>query len=185
MSSFSTDCMHPEEECASEACTPLESVRNCMIENRAQLINVALRITYSREAAEDIIQDVYLSLCTAGEQFKGLSSPKTYAYRMVINRSIDYIRKIKRSRSLLENVFISNRDKPVSGDSFETKELVAKMFNKIPDQFRVPLILAELKDMSYEEIADTLLIPVNTIKTRIFRGREKLRKVYEKLEIIP
>jgi RNA polymerase sigma-70 factor (ECF subfamily) len=185
MSSLGAVCIQPEEELANVACTPLESVRNCMIENRAQLINVALRITYDRDAAEDIIQDVFLSLCAAGEQFKGLSSPKTYAYRIVVNRSIDYIRKTKRSRSLLENVFIGNRNKPVSGDSFETKELVAKIFNKIPDQFKVPLILAEIKEMSYEEIAATLSLPVNTIKTRIFRGREKLRKAYEKLEIIP
>jgi RNA polymerase sigma-70 factor, ECF subfamily len=185
MSSLDAVCIHPEKECASEACTPLESVRNSMIENRAQLINVALRITYDREAAEDIIQDVFLSLCTSGEQFRGLSSPKTYAYRIVVNRSIDYIRKIKRSRSLLESVFISNHNKPVSGDSFETKELVAKIFNKIPDQFKVPLILAEIKEMSYDEIADTLSLPVNTIKTRIFRGREKLRRAYEKLEVIP
>jgi RNA polymerase sigma-70 factor (ECF subfamily) len=170
MSNSGAVCMYPEDECTNDPCTPLESVRNCMIENRAQLINVALRITYDREAAEDIIQDVYLSLCTAGEQFKGLSSPKTYAYRIVVNRSIDYIRKTKRSRSLLEGVLISNRSKTVSGDSFETKELAAKIFNKIPDQFRIP---------------DTLSLPVNTIKTRIFRGREKLRKAYEKLEIIP
>lgn len=185
MSSVSADCVDPVEECTSDACTPLESVRNSIIENRTQLINVALRITYDREAAEDIIQDVFLSLCTAGEQFKGLSSPKTYAYRIVVNRSIDYIRKIKRSRSLLEHVFIVNRNKPVSGDTFETKELVAKIFNKIPDQFKVPLILAEIKEMSYDEIAATLSLPVNTIKTRIFRGREKLRKAYEKLEILP
>jgi RNA polymerase sigma-70 factor (ECF subfamily) len=184
MSSSDAACIQQGEVCPDEQHTPLESVRNCMIENRAQLINVALRITYDRESAEDIVQDVYLSLCTAGEQFKGLSSPKTYAYRIVVNRSIDYIRKIKRSRSLLESVFISNRNKTVPGDSFETKELAAKIFNKIPDQFRIPLILAEIKEMSYEEIADTLSLPVNTIKTRIFRGREKLRKAYEKLEII-
>lgn len=185
MSSSGAVCTLPEEAGMEMQSTPLESVRNSLIENRAQLINVAFRITYDKDAAEDIIQDVYLSLCTAGEQFKGLSSPKTYAFRIVVNRSIDYIRKIKRTRSLLENVFTSSRKKPVTSDSFEIKELVAKIFNKIPDQFKVPLILAEIKEMSYDEIADTLSLPVNTIKTRIFRGREKLRKAYEKLEVIP
>jgi RNA polymerase sigma-70 factor (ECF subfamily) len=74
--------------------------------------------------------------------------------------------------------------KPTPHDPFETKELAAKIFIKIPDKFRIPLILAEIKEMSYDEIAEALSLPVNTIKTRIFRCREKLRVAYEKLEIL-
>ncbi|MBN1600435.1 MAG: RNA polymerase sigma factor [Chitinispirillaceae bacterium] len=182
--SENASCIIPKDA-ADLSESPLQRIRTCMIENRAELISVAFRITFDKDAAEDIIQDISLSLCSSSEQFKGLSSPKTYIYRIVINRSIDYLRKIKRSRSLLNNIFFYQQPESSHGDLLETKDLASKVFMKIPEKFRVPLILAEIKELSYEEIAKTLSLPVNTIKTRIFRCREKLRIAYEKLEILP
>jgi RNA polymerase sigma-70 factor (ECF subfamily) len=180
----SSSSMEPIFKKGDKSKIAIESVRISMIENRAQLINTAYHIIYDKETAEDIIQDIFLSLYSSGEQFKGLSSPKTYAYRIVINRCIDHLRKVKRSHSLLKNLLITEQMKPAPHDPFETKELAAKIFMKIQDKFRIPLILAEIKEMSYDEIAEVLSLPVNTIKTRIFRCREKLRIAYEKLEIL-
>jgi RNA polymerase sigma-70 factor (ECF subfamily) len=185
MNTENAACVMTNQETADVSASPLQRIRISMIENRAKLINVAFYITYDKDAAEDIIQDIFLSLCSSGEQFKGLSSPKTYVYRIVVNRSIDYLRKTKRSQSLLQNIFINQQSQSFYRDPLEIKDLAAKVFMKIPDKFRIPLVLAEIKEMSYEEIAEALSLPVNTIKTRIFRCREKLRIAYEKLEIVP
>ena len=71
---------------------------------------------------------------------------------------------------------------PVSptGDDSDKTELVRMVLGKIPATFRIPLLLADVDGMSYEEIAATLEISLNTVRTRIFRCREKLRKSFKK-----
>ena len=117
------------------------------------------------------------------DQFKGNASPKTYLYRIVINRSIDHVRRIKRSKNVLEFIFRERCELSSGGDNYEIKELMKKLFASIPPSFKVPLILAEVEGMTYEEIADMLKLSLNTVRTRIFRCREKLRKELEKLGI--
>jgi RNA polymerase sigma-70 factor (ECF subfamily) len=66
-------------------------------------------------------------------------------------------------------------------DEIDRKELVRKLLCKVPDEFRIPLVLAEVDGMSYAEIAETLHISLNTVRTRIFRAREKFRKELKRM----
>jgi RNA polymerase sigma-70 factor, ECF subfamily len=133
-------------------------------------------------AAQDIVQETYLDFLQSGGAFKGLSALKTYFYRVVINKSIDVKRRQGR--------WLKIRD-TLTGDDFfpgnmtadedaEKKELVRAMLGKVPDSFRIPLLLADIDGLSYEEIAETLEISLNTVRSRIFRCREKLRKAFKK-----
>lgn len=147
------------------------------------LVNVALRITKDKMAAEDVVQDVFLSLVKTSVQFQGAASPRTYLYRIVINRSIDYARRIKRTDSLFDHLSHEQENSNERTDYIEVKELAARLLSAIPDEFRMPLMLAEIDQMSYEEIGDVLNISLNTVRTRIFRARERLRREYQKLGI--
>ncbi len=160
----------------------MNELNDSITEYRTSLINVAYRITNDSELAKDVVQDACLSIIETTDQFRGTASFKTYLYRIVINKSIDSVRKIKRSHTLLEIIFRENFMSVSGNDQYEIKDLTRRLFASIPYIFRVPLILAEVEGMTYEEIAEVLKLSVNTVRTRIFRCREKLRKEFEKLE---
>ncbi len=149
---------------------------------RQDLVNVAYRILYDIEAARDIVQDSYIAAIEWTGTFSGKSSPKTWLYRIVINKSIDARRRSQRRLGLLERYF---REEVSYGhrnpaDSADDRDLLRRMLDKMPDAQRIPLLLCDVDGLSYEEIADTLQISLNTVRTRIFRCREKLRKEFQK-----
>lgn len=150
-------------------------------EYEPDLIRAAYRITFDMAAAQDIVQETYLDFLQSDGAFKGLSALKTYFYRVVINKSIDMKRRQGR--------WLKIRDTLTRDDLFPTmtdeedakkKDLVHAMLGKVPDSFRIPLLLADIDGLSYEEIAETLGISLNTVRSRIFRCREKLRKAFKK-----
>ena len=152
----------------------------------AVLISVAYRITNDKDSAKYIVQDAYLKVLESNNEFKGASSLKTYLYRIVINKCIDAKRRRARWSSLVD--LFTKENIQSSQDAFEKAEdkaLIRKLLNAVPQKFRVPLILAEVEGMSYAEIADILKLSLNTIRTRIFRCRRKLRKDLEKAGYLP
>jgi RNA polymerase sigma-70 factor, ECF subfamily len=146
------------------------------------LIAIAYRITGDMESAKDAVQEAYVAALMPDNTFGGFSSIKTYLYRIVINKSIDAKRHWKRRLSLLFSLHAEPSETESNLlDDIDRNELVRKLLSKIPDEFRIPLVLAEVDGMSYLEIAESLHISLNTVRTRIFRAREKLRKEFKKM----
>lgn len=150
---------------------------------RQALVAVAFRITGDIEMSRDIVQDVFASLLAApNDSFRGRSSLKTYLYRIVINRGIDARRRRVRWFGVLERMSREEtlwREATPDANSPENRLLRASLA-KMPDKFRIPFLLAESDGMSYNEIADIMKCGINTVRTRIFRCREKLRQEFEK-----
>jgi RNA polymerase sigma-70 factor (ECF subfamily) len=147
---------------------------------RDALLRVAFRITGEIESSRDAVQDVFAQFLEKSEDFSGTSSLKTYLYRMVINRCIDMRRKRVRFGKIL-NAFSMLYPKGFDpAEARDTQDFVRFLLDRLPDVYRVPLVLAEIDGMSYEEIAVTIGITASAVRTRIFRGREKLRKEGEK-----
>jgi RNA polymerase sigma-70 factor (ECF subfamily) len=146
-------------------------------------LGVAFRITNDVECAEDIVQDACVAALEKTSEFRALSSLKTYLYRIVINKSID----ARRRRILWWNLLETRRDElsdtlhggreSANADMLESVRIA---IDRIPNRFTIPFLLAEVDGMSYEEIADVLQVTLNTVRTRIFRCREKLRKQLKK-----
>jgi RNA polymerase sigma-70 factor (ECF subfamily) len=155
---------------------------------QAALVGVAYRITNDVECAKDIVQDTYVAALERTDGFLGLSSLKTYLYRIVINKSIDARRRRGRWQGLLDARSVEiyhafhNNAEDVNTDAIE---FVRTALDKIPETFRIPLVLAEVEGLSYEEIADALQVSLNTVRTRIYRCREKLRKELAKTGRLP
>ena len=150
---------------------------------QAALVGVAYRITNDVECARDIVQDTYVTALEKTGEFRALSSLKTYLYRIVINKSIDARRRRVRWLGMLDakSVELANSLHPGEDDAdMGAIEFVRTALDKIPETFRIPFLLSEVDGMSYEEIAETLRISLNTVRSRIFRCREKVRKKISK-----
>lgn len=149
---------------------------------------VALRICANREDAQDCLQETMLRIYRSIASFKGQSSFATWVYRITMNTCLDEIRRRKNKHnasldSLLETGW-SPKDESGSPEKHaidrETRKCVSNAIQELPEDMRAAIILRDIQGLTYEEIAQTLDINVGTIKSRISRGREKLREKLKK-----
>lgn len=139
---------------------------------------------------EDIAQTVFIKIFYSLNKFKFESSFSTWMYRIVINESINFAKKRKtKIVSLHENFSDDNDEQKVidfikSDDNTEQKaieremqKLVQNTLVKLKDNYKIILTLRDIENFSYEEIAQMLNIPVDTVKIRLFRARKKMREL--------
>jgi RNA polymerase sigma-70 factor (ECF subfamily) len=142
------------------------------------LHSVVFRITKDNEETKDIVQDVFISYYKNMNKFRNDSNLSTYLYRIAVNKSIDFVRKQKREKTeLLGEDFSNNLNSKNEIDNLEIKIVVERALDKLPLSYRVPVMLLEYENKNYEEISKFLNLPLNTVKTRISRAREKLLKI--------
>jgi len=131
--------------------------------------NVALRMLGNTMDAEDVLQDVFIKLQHKLSTFKGDSSIKTFLYRMVINQSIDHIRRRGSQTSRAER---STRESHQSVN--DSSLLLDSLLEKIPAEQRAAILLYEICGFSQKEVASILNISQGTVKSRISRGITKM-----------
>ncbi len=159
-------------------------------ERKRDLYNAAMRMTRSREDAEDLAQETLAKAYAAFRQFRPGTNFKAWVYRVLVNTYINNYRRQRRAppmRSWEEMAVDGDadyaREDPSRLNSPEEAVLarlpdeeVQPALEALPDEFRIAVILSDVDDFSYKEIADTLDIPLGTVRSRIFRGRRLLRK---------
>ena len=142
--------------------------------------NVALRVVNDAGAAEEVAQDVFLTVYRKLKTFAFKSSFKTWIYRIAVNRAINHAKK--RSKEAERSVaFDDTMERRLAVDPMNEhidqahrEKVVSSLLAALnPDQ-RVCLVLRDLEGLSYEEIADTLETNINTVRSRLKRGRERL-----------
>jgi len=139
--------------------------------------------------AEDISQEVFVKVYLAIGGFRGLSSFKTWLRKLTVNTCIDKIRlKAKTSDkkvsldSMIEDgkeilLYEFNQNVEKFFQDKETLKDVLKIIVNLDESYRIPLILRDLQDYSYIEIAEILKKPVGTIKTNIHRARKIIKDI--------
>lgn len=165
------------------------------IEFRNLVYNLSLRMLGNHEDALDLSQEVFLTIHRKLHTFKGNSSLKTWIYRITINKASNRIRwwrvrckkdtmsfqALNHSSLQLLNLKQSRQtetpEQKCAGN--ETKEIYHRCLQKLPFKYRVILVMRDLDDMTYEEIAASLNVSLGTVKSRIARGRERLRELVE------
>lgn len=154
-----------------------------------QIINLCHRLTNEREAAEDLAQEVFLKAFRAIGSFREDASFYTWLYRIAVNVCLTYRSSTARK---VAGSAVRESDREEGGAPLEfgaseqtpekkvlQKELgteIRKALEGLPDDFRSPLLLREIDGLSYDEIGEILNLPAGTVKSRIFRGREELKK---------
>ena len=156
-----------------------------MEKHESKMYAVALRMCKNREDAQDCLQDAMIRIYKALPTFKGQSSFSTWAYRITMNTCLDDLRrkKVRQASSLdqmLEVGWAPVDDNNTAERHFENSELkrnLSRAIQTLPEEMRAAVVLRDVQGFSYEEIANMLSTNVGTVKSRISRGREKLREI--------
>ncbi len=150
--------------------------------HRDRLWSVALRTTSDPEEASDALQDALISAFRRADQFRGDSAVTTWLHRIVVNASLDRLRRKAVRRTLPlpddnENTPGATVADPLDAiDRRETQIVVTAALAELPPDQREAVLLVDVEGWSVEEAAAMLGCPAGTVKSRCFRGRAKLAK---------
>lgn len=144
------------------------------------LTNYLTHLVRSRERAEDVAQDAFVRLYRHAAQYKEQERLGPYLFRIATNLVVTEARRQKRWSLLLPRLHASTKqsappaDAPVLAD--EIQRQVTEALERLPVKYRAPLVLFEIEEWSYEAIANALEIRSGTVKSRISRARELMRR---------
>ena len=142
------------------------------------IIRIAFTYLKQKELAEDVAQDVFIKCYEKMDSFRNDSSYKTWLIRITVNRCKDVL-KSWHYKNLFLTGFFKNNHQTVSTIDHHEDELISLHVLKLPIKHREVIILFYYQDLSIEEISDLLEINSNTVKTRLHRGRQKLKESLE------
>jgi len=140
---------------------------------------VAYRMCGNSEDARDVSQEVFISAFRALPRFRVDAPLSVWFYRSTVNASINLLRKRRPSSSLDEaqaDVPDDHRSPDDLALAASLGEAVREAIEELPDEYRAAVILRDLEDLDYAEIADVLEVPIGTVRSRIHRGRALLAK---------
>ena len=150
--------------------------------HRDRLWSVALRTTSDPEEASDALQDALISAFRRADQFRGDSAVTTWLHRIVVNASLDRLRRraVRYAQPLPDDDDSRPRatvaDPLDAIDRRETQLVVTAALAELPVDQREAVLLVDVEGWSVDEAAVMLGCPAGTVKSRCFRGRAKLAK---------
>lgn len=156
-----------------------------------RLYGALVHMIGSAEDAKDISQEAFVLAFQKLATFRGDSQFYSWLFRIAMNASVNFRRK---NRSLGASIEATKErigieptdsrrdtqpDQPM--EQSERQHIVREALSQMTEEFRIPLVMAEMEEMKYEEIADLLKCPIGTVRSRIHRGREELREKLRRL----
>jgi RNA polymerase sigma-70 factor (ECF subfamily) len=182
-----------EDELITGLCHGDDNAYEILIQRYQQPVyNLVCRLLNDPSDASDIVQEVFLKIFRNIRTFRHGSSLKTWIYRITVNEAYNHRRWFSRHQRQ-EVAFGPDESAPAHADSFadpgrspfeeasghETRALVEAALENLNPKFRAAVVLRDIEDLSYEEIAVVLEVSLGTVKSRILRGREALRRILE------
>ncbi len=153
-----------------------------------QIYSLCISIVKNREEAIDLVQDTFYLAFKNLSSFKGNSKFSTWLYRIAYNLSISRVRR-KNNLLSLDSVFEDGKEVDIedetsdiwlSIDEKEIKRMIEEGMKKLKPWERAIIELRDIKNLNYDEIAEVLGIPMGTVKSRLNRARNHLKKIIEK-----
>ena len=151
-----------------------------------RVVNIAYSLLSDREDALDAAQEVFIKVYKSIGSFRGDSSVSTWIFRITQNVCKDFLRK---RRAVVQSLDADDEDEPkleIADESEspeyisernEKAEVLRRAIARLDENQRLVVTLFDLNGMSYEEIAAIVKCPVGTVKSRLYRARESLRKI--------
>lgn len=185
-----------EAEILASLCEGSETAFDWLLTRyQASVYNLVYQILDDPNDAPDTVQEVFLKVFRGIREFKGQSSLKTWIYRIAIHEASNqrrwWTRHRRRELSLETPIGLGNdeADQPTVGGSLpdeaespyelaahaELHAAVQRALAEVPLPFRAVVLLRDVEDLTYEEIAEVLQVRVGTVKSRLARGRDALR----------
>ena len=158
---------------------------------RNQITNYVYRMTNDYDLAVDLAQETFMRVYAAAERYQTSYAFSTYIYRIATNLAISELRRRKRRKLVSLSTFFGERESPTDSCELEMPDkgplqdatfvederraAVARAIATLPEKYRAPLVLRDVEERSYEEIARILSMNEGTVKSRINRARTFLR----------
>lgn len=141
---------------------------------------VCWRILQDESDTDDATQNALISIARSFPSFDGRSAISTWVYRIATNAALDELRR-RRRRRRFTSVDWSEPATDVADprsldtvDAFESRDALNAALARVPEEFRVPMVLRDVADLEYDDISSILGIPPGTVRSRISRGRARL-----------
>jgi RNA polymerase sigma-70 factor, ECF subfamily len=153
------------------------------------IFNLVYRMLQQYEETTEITQETFLAAWQGLPSFRGEARFSTWLYRIAYNCSLKQLELRKRDRALqialeAEKTLESTNDEQRENAELDARDrqiLVQEHLSHLPSKYRIVLILRHLQDMTYEEMAEILTMPIGTIKTHLFRARNLLKERLQSL----
>lgn len=153
-----------------------------------RLFQLSYRMLGNRHEAEDIAQEAFVRAYINIHSFNLNRKFSTWIYRIATNLCIDRIRKKKpdyfldaevsgtEGLTMYSKIAAEGKSPDKEVETMELQEIVQREILRLPDKYRTVIVLRYMDELSLNEISEILEIPLGTVKTRVHRGREALRK---------
>ena len=158
--------------------------------HQRRVFNLIFRMLQDYEEASEITQETFLAAWQGLPSFRGDARFSTWLYRIAYNSALKQVEQRKRDRALQSAMHaeqvIAEADNEgcmeTELDRHARQDFLREHLETLPAKYRVVLILRHIQDMTYEEMAEILTMPIGTIKTHLFRARNLLKERLEAFE---
>jgi RNA polymerase sigma-70 factor (ECF subfamily) len=172
----------------------MAAVEKLILKYQDRIYNTILKLCGNESDAAELAQDSFVKAIQSLKDFRAESSFYTWLFRIAVNHTLNYCKKNNKvnfeslQNEIDENAGKQLKDYLVDNKSDEPSELAAKKevnglvlkaLEKLDPQQRAVIVLRDIEQMSYNEIAQTLDMEIGTVKSRIARGRKNLRDIIE------
>ena len=170
----------------------VEAFNELVLRYKDKVVNFLYRYTGDRDEAEDLAQDAFVKLYRSKHLYKEIAKFSTWFYTIAINTARTESRKKGRYNAMSISDYDPENDKDYdipanvqSPDEYANAKIenyyIQKAIDSLEESFKQVIILRDIEDMDYEEIAQVTGLPLGTVKSRINRGREKLKKLLNEI----
>ncbi|MDH4036388.1 MAG: sigma-70 family RNA polymerase sigma factor [Candidatus Krumholzibacteria bacterium] len=160
------------------------------------VFSICLRMVRNRDDATDLAQESFIKVFGSLDRYNQAYAFSSWLFKITSNLCIDYLRKRRIDTLPMDQPIDGEKGEiqrqyaapdPTPAESFDRREKMERLesaIGSLPEHYRIMLILRHQEDLSYEEIADHLSIPLGTVKARIHRAREMLKGLLNDAEFL-
>ncbi len=161
------------------------ALETLLLKYEKKVYNVAFRFMGNEADAYDMAQESLIKIYKGVRAFRLEASFSSWVYRVTVNTCLDELRKRKKAPLSLDNTLENGliiEDKTgltpeIYALNIESREDIQKAINTLSADHRITVVLRDIQGLTYEEIAETLSISIGTVKSRLNRGRQRLKEI--------
>jgi RNA polymerase sigma-70 factor, ECF subfamily len=157
---------------------------------RKRILGIISRLIGRPEDVEDVTQEVFVRLYYSLDQLRTADVFEPWLYRLTVNASYDYLRRIKRRNEsrmadmsepqvMMADSVAGVKRNDEENEKTRTRDLVHSLFRHVSDEDRILLMLKEVEGLSLKELGAIYRVNENALKVRLFRARQRVLKAYE------
>ncbi|MEJ5169653.1 MAG: sigma-70 family RNA polymerase sigma factor [Fimbriimonadales bacterium] len=140
--------------------------------HRGRLVRTASNILRDANEAEDVAQEAFLKAFRELDRLRDDQAFSGYIYRICVRLCMDRLRARRAEPAEFESATADQ------GEAIENRVMIERLLDRLPHDLRVTLVLREVEQLSYDEIAEVLRVPVGTVRSRLHAAREKFRALW-------